>query len=341
MKKKVIGILAGVLAVAASAGVGLYAYSHEEIKTDTIAVSEFTELTVKATSADIRVKQGSRNEISYQLPETLVPEIKEDGGKLTVISKSSRKFPFFNISFGSKKTYIEITLTEDALKHAEINVTSGDISLSGIDFAGSINSTSGDIRISDSESGENLSIDATSGDLFIENCVFGKLECEQTSGDIQLKNVTADSYSGHTTSGDFSGSGLDAQNISIKATSGDIEMSVAGKESDYDCDLSCTSGDITVSGKEQGNRHQVQLGAERSVSVKTTSGDISICFAQCPPIIPTGPDSPSRGLCFSRKSSRQPRRTACCCITGLYRAKLSQWRAPEVHNLRLRGGRQC
>ncbi len=275
--KKVIGIIAGSVALLAAAGAGLFVYGYEEPKNGSVSISEFSELSVDATSADIILKKGSENKVSYQVPERLIPEIKEENGKLTLTSNSKNKK---HINFCFKRTYIEITMTEEALEAANIHVTSGDVKISGIDWAGSIKATSGDIEVSGSESGGDLDIKATSGDLKIENCVFGRLTCNQTSGDAKLSNVQSGSVSMSSTSGDVSAKKLNADEISVKSTSGDADMTLTGKESDYKLNLSATSGDIKV-GNHKGSRYQSGEGqGTRSVEVHATSGDITIRFAE-------------------------------------------------------------
>ncbi len=278
MKKAVIGIIIGSIAAAAAAGAGLFVYGREEIKQDTVEIREFSELTVDATSADIILKQGSENKISYRLPESLVPNISEDGGKLNITSKPGKN-RLFHINFGSGRTYIEITVTADTLEKAKIDVTSGDIEANGISITGSISATSGDISLNGSDLGQDLSVHTTSGDLSFSDCVFGNLDCDQTSGDIKLKNVQCAQFSSETTSGDISGE-LDAEAVSLNATSGDIGLLLAGTENDYSIDCSCTVGDITLSGEDQGSRCRLSPDdAERTFSAETTSGDITLSFA--------------------------------------------------------------
>ena len=275
--KAVIGIIAGVIAFAAAAGVGLYAYGKEPSKTDTVSIGEFSELNVDATSADIIIKQGRENQISYRLPESLVPEIHEENGKLRIVSRSDR---LFNFSFTTGKTYIEITMTADALEKAQIQVTSGDIEVKDIGIAGSFDTTSGDIEVTGSSLGKDLQIHATSGDLSIRDSVFGKLESTQTSGDLSMKNVQCSSFSANATSGDFDVDRLDAKNLEIRTTAGDVDCRLTGAERDYRFDIDCTAGDIRVGGSDHGNKYHSGESADRSCKIETTAGDVKVSFAE-------------------------------------------------------------
>lgn len=275
MNKAILGTLIGVGVLAAFAGTGFIVSGMEEQKDETVSISSFSELNVSSESADIILKKGSVNQVHYQLPEGLVPEIKEENGKLTITSKRSG-WHFFQ--WNTKKCQIEITMTEDALKNADITVTSGDINFSEIDFSGSIHSTSGDIVLKGSESGGDLSIKSTSGDLRIENCVFGKLNCDHTSGDVVMKKVQVESLTHDSTSGDLTADELNVKQVKVSGTSGDINLQIPGTKDSYNFDLSCTSGDIKLGDTESGERYKENHQADQNVEISTTSGDITIRF---------------------------------------------------------------
>ena len=277
--KVIAGIGIGALVLVSAGIASLFIFGRDKTVEQTVELNSVSALTVNATSADIKVKKGKTNQIHYKLTEKLVPEISEDNGRLTVTSKPEN-FLFFNWNWFSSGTTntIEITLTENTLEQLSIDVSSADITICDISVSGSIESSSGDVALSDMKECGDLSIESTSGDLDIRECTFGKLTLDHTSGDIVLRKVQADSISGESTSGDVSASDLETGEFKFSCTSGDVELELAGQESDYGLDLSCTVGDITVAGHNNGSRCRIDNNSDKKIIIDTTSGDIDIEF---------------------------------------------------------------
>ena len=254
---KISRMIAGAAVLAAAAVCGFSCGMRQEPTVhDTVEIGAVSSLSVDVTSADIIIRQGSSDQVSYDLPESLKPEITQDGSKLTIVSKSSKKLNWVTYSDHNR---IEITLSAKTLESVGIKATSGNIQISDTDVSGSINVTSGDITISGSKSGGDLKIKSASGDLKIDDCIFGKLTTDQTSGDMRL-------------------TGTGSSRIETACISGDVSMELSGSETDFDFDISATSGKIIVGGAEIDNSYKKDNGSGRAVDISTTSGDILVSF---------------------------------------------------------------
>ncbi len=139
-----------------------------------------------------------------------------------------------------------------------------------------IDNSSGDIYIDDISPSE-LNVEASSGDISISK-VRGSLEVEATSGDLELRDITGDLLA-RTTSGDQEIKGIGGS-IQTGATSGDIEL----EDFEGDAEAKTTSGEITVRrGKgamsfrtTSGNIDGYDLELTDDLLLRASSGDIEI-----------------------------------------------------------------
>ena len=281
MKKKGIILLASIGALISlgfvSCGLSTFWIHSDEVKEETVALASVSDLNIDLTSADLTVRLGEENSLHYVLPERMVPEITQNGGLLSVRQPDHINIGF-NLSLSQNMNHIEITLDEKTLDKLEISLTSGDISVDGFDFAGSISSTSGDITVCNTENGGNLSLAATSGDVTMTNCCFEKITHDQTSGETVMNQVTAESLTMESTSGDTKLSGLSVGNAVIDCTSGEIDLELFGSEQDYNYDCSCICGSVNVAGTKSERKYEKDNGAQKTMHLDTTSGDITVRF---------------------------------------------------------------
>jgi hypothetical protein len=200
------------------------------------------------------------------------------------------------LELGTASGEIEVT---GAAGGAKINSTSGEVSLDGCSGTIEISTASGDIELAkciqasvriqtasgDIEaadfSGE-LVAQSVSGDLSLK-LERGRAEVSTVSGDLELEAEMLEGLKASTTSGDISVElrSSPGGDIRLASVSGDVELEVPDG-SDMSLEASTASGDIDCS-LELAERNQTsrrltgRLGAGRvAVSVRTTSGDISI-----------------------------------------------------------------
>ena len=278
MKKGKI-ILAALLAAAVSCGLsacGIHAFGfmHEDVKEDTVSLESVSEMQIDMTSADITILRGEENALHYVMSESLVPEISQNSGKLTVIQPKHT-----GIKFGSStKNRVEITLDQKTIDTLNISLTSGDIEIDGFSIDGSISTTSGDICVKNAEEGGTLELEATSGDITLKDSTFRRITKDQSSGETEMDHVTADSVQLEATSGDLTVRRSKIGNAELECTSGDIRLELIGSEEDYNYDCSCTSGSVEIGGTKAGKKYQRDNHAPYSFHADATSGEIAVTF---------------------------------------------------------------
>ncbi|MBR5372013.1 MAG: DUF4097 family beta strand repeat protein [Oscillospiraceae bacterium] len=278
MKKGKI-ILAALLAAAVSCGLsacGIHAFGfmQDDVKEDTISLESVSEMQIDMTSADIKILRGEENALHYVMSESLVPEISQNSGKLTVIQPKHT-----GIKFGSStKNRVEITLDQKTIDTLDISLTSGDIEIDGFSIDGSISTTSGDICVKNAEEGGVLELEATSGDITLKDSSFRRITKDQSSGETEMDHVTADSISFEATSGDLTVRSSKIGDAEIECTSGDIQLELIGSEEDYSYECACTSGSVEIGETKAGKKLQKKNGGPHSFKAETTSGDITVTF---------------------------------------------------------------
>lgn len=209
----------------------------------------------------------------------------------------------------------DITIT-DVNVSGDIASTSGDKEISGINADNlNITATSGDCDLNtctldtlnlcttsgfariDSITAKEFEYSTTSGGIDSVNCNLTTIDSASTSGDVRYENLEAEtvvtestsgnffidnssvkSLSATSTSGEFESSKLTSDNIQIDGTSADIELSLTGKESEYDYTIDSVSGDISLPSLEVEKKYHTNNGKDKTIEVNTTSGDIKIKF---------------------------------------------------------------
>lgn len=163
----------------------------------------------------------------------------------------------------------------------EVSTASGDIALSGCPgIQARIQTASGDVEARGC-SGD-ISAQSVSGDVSLE-LGGGQVSVNTVSGDLELEAGSLDGLSAATTSGDIS---IDLETapggeMRLASVSGDVELDIPG-DSDVSVEAATASGDIEcgldlAEASRTSRRLTGKLGGGRvPVSIKTTSGDISI-----------------------------------------------------------------
>lgn len=187
---------------------------------------------------------------------------------------------------------IENLKTDEALK---MSTSSGGILLNNVKTpeAITIKATSGNIEVQDTETSGDFSsttssgncelinltvsgdcyVKTTSGDFRPENVkTEGTMMVSTSSGETSGRNVSAEIYDAETTSGDIRLRGLSVtKEVKATGSSSTISVEMADSVDNYEIFTSTTSGDSNISNVRNNS-------AEKSIDIKTTSGDINITF---------------------------------------------------------------
>lgn len=268
-------------------------FSNTKLINETSEVQGFRSLVVETTSIDIQIVRGPKYQIEYNVPEIYIPEIFEGNGTLFITQPSVSKSGM-NITIGD--LYYKITVPSYDEFEAEVASTSGDISISGVNFRGKAVSTSGKTEINKVTSSK-LDLNGTSGSIDISkstvtelttgrssgSCNISDLECTKleigsTSGSADLNKVKTHDLKFKSTSGSIDSTDLTADNITVAATSGSVKLELNGSESDYGYDISSTSGSIEIGSTKSSNSYQRDNHTDKLINVDTTSGSTHIRF---------------------------------------------------------------
>ena len=176
-------------------------------------------------------------------------------GDTVHVTESTRNFFSF---FGSRSLSYRISVPKGA--QADIKTASGEIDVSGVGGAVSLNSVSGDVRASDLTGG--LTVGTSSGEVTLHD-IDGKLAVSTISGDVQLEDGKVDNVSVSTTSGEVKLQGV-AGPLNLDSISGDITVSDA------------QDGQLTISTTSGGVEYDGGLARGGSNTVNSISGDVEL-----------------------------------------------------------------
>ena len=240
----------------------------------TVSVSEtisenFTNIKIDTIDCDVSV-QLSKDGIcklegatAQKMPLTMQVQ----DGTLIVKQEDQRKwYDYIGIFNGNHK--ITLYLPQGVYHQLSMHCTTGDISVPK-DFAfndAAISCTTGDVNFQAST--KDLTVKTSTGGIFVANIqTDGKVRLNATTGDIKLQDVVCNTLSVKATTGDITLVDCDSQSITIKSTTGDVKATfLTGKVYDVevttgnvsippqdrnggDCKVTTTTGDVTVTVK--------------------------------------------------------------------------------------------
>jgi len=290
------GIILSGIAFAA-AGFDFRRFSNGTPAVSTTYVAQSTDcqtITIKGISENYRITQGSgsRIEVIYYEDEQTSFSIEEHGNTLVVTEKYKFVFMLFNFDFNSFQREVVISVPADFTGVIELNTSSGNIRIQGLDDCSSlqVSTKSGNINCDGANVSKNLSLSSLSGNITCKRVQADDLSLKATSGDVVCEDVTVkrdlsvDVTSGNITtdrlqaatislqtrSGDIKVNVLSVTNLTCHATSGNINATVKGNENAYRIAANSVSGRTTV---PSGNTN-----AAGRITLDTVSGDIRLAF---------------------------------------------------------------
>ena len=185
----------------------------------------FTDIKIDMSSADIAIeKTDGEARVETRVYGALKPEIRVKDGVLTV---SADERPHFGLHLFTDR--ITVYLPGGSCESADIEISSGSVTVSGVSFAGHLDAeaTSGSIRLSGVSCGGKLEAETTSGSIHLSDISCkGKLEAETTSGSIRMSGVSCEGdLKAETTSGSISLSAFSTPgNAALTVTSGSVSV---------------------------------------------------------------------------------------------------------------------
>ena len=204
---------------------------------------------------------------------------------------------------------------EHNLKNLDIDKSSGDFTIEGLDVKGKIHSSAGEVVIKDSENGEDLFIHISAGEIQISDSSFTKFEKKQSAGNsiftnfkakeyidkisagsnsftnCELGNLDVHSSSGDTrisdsklgdckmenSAGDFVVENSEVGSVEAKISAGSITLNILGNKNDYNYDLDSSAGDIEIDGSHSKDFKE-DNGSSKTIKGKLSAGDFTVNF---------------------------------------------------------------
>ena len=236
-------------------------FSNVVLLEDSGDLADFNKIDMHLSTLDLEIKKGDKCGYEYVVQEGFEPTIKVENDTLIVEQTDKPQFLLnINMVTTNESQRIIVYVTDD--QEVNINCTSGDVTIDGVNVTGNVVSTSGDMCISNSV-GDDLKVKSTSGDIHLNDLEYKALTTDQTSGDLSLKqckideldseftsgeskidNVECEKFNSHGTSGSQKFTSLKADEFKTKVTSGEIY--IIGSEFDT-LTASVGSGELNVS----------------------------------------------------------------------------------------------
>lgn len=157
-----------------------------------------------------------------------------------------------------------------------IHLETGNAILSNLELSGNLqnNSSTGSISLNHVDA-QTIVLDTETGRITVDYATASVFTAGTSTGRIQISHtdvigaLTATTSTGHMVLTDSTASSFD-----LATDTGGVEFNQS-TPMDLRYDLSTSTGDITVNGNDQGNKHQTSTGTIL-LKIKTSTGDITI-----------------------------------------------------------------
>ena len=200
-------------------------------------------IVVELDVANVEVTCGDKLSVSHNIPEKYAPEIKNNGGTLTVSQKSIAA----NINPIAKNYKVEVVVPKNTVLtalHAEVDAGNVEIStLNGDAIKADVDK--GNINISDSEFDSSI-LSADMGNIQIESSNLGDAEYTVDMGNVSLQNSDISSGEIITDIGNITIDG-DIDYLYASSEIGSIEITTPNPEKEH-LKLECMIGSASVNG---------------------------------------------------------------------------------------------
>lgn len=250
-------------------------------ETDILEVGEFQSIESEGSLDIVVIAPGE------ELDEEAVPNFIEDmyyGGTAGTVA----------VRWGKGNGAPEVKNEDGVLKikgdsedidTVEVNLTGEDPSPDVVVFCSdkelesiNINGKYGDAAIVLVKS-KNIKVTADSGDIEIEDVEGGEITAETKTGDIHADNIVSSKMTLKAGTGDVDLSKC-AGEISAETTTGDIEFAAALPQSQFEMDLSVSTGEISVNEDAIEQKEFYSKGEPNKLTLRTDTGDIDADFTE-------------------------------------------------------------
>ncbi len=201
-------------------------------------------LDVEMEAADFRVEYGSVLRIQHNFPDEYAPDIKVNGGRLTII----QHFDGVKVNNLNDLCSLIVTVPRGTeLNLLKLRMNAGDIDIEDIEGDKlDIKADAGDIDITGTKFNDTV-IKADAGDIDVKECKFSSFTIDAEFGDILVKDTDFDKADINVEAGDIDVEG-DFNSLTVKCELGDINIKTDNPDS-KNIEAKCSLGRVKVNGK--------------------------------------------------------------------------------------------
>lgn len=128
---------------------------------------------------------------------------------------------------------------------------------------------------------DEISINISAGSVKLKDISAGELEFDLEAGELKTEGLDTDLMEISCDTGSVEADVLRADNIEIDCGVGEVNLTLSGSRDDYDYELECSVGQITIDGSSYSgisNRQNITNGAAKKMEIDCSIGDVTIDF---------------------------------------------------------------
>ena len=269
------------------------AFNKTEIhKKETVAVEKIDEIEIKTSAADVEIITVDSKDIEVLLDGEISKEL-VDEYKFDVKKENNR----LNIEFSKNQNYVgwgigtaadvnlQVKVPKKIYDTVKVTTSSGDFVAKEIETkVAEINTSSGDVSLSHSKVNEKLTAKTSSGKIKTDKSEIEVAKLNTRSGKIRVEGLHSKELAANTSSGDIEYNDRSLRGeVECNTSSGDVKMQFDTFPESLRVEFDGSSGkaDINVAGLLYEEKSKSQLvgvkgTGENKVKVKTSSGDFKL-----------------------------------------------------------------
>ena len=149
---------------------------------------EITSLEIDMDAVEVRIETGNEPYVSYNVADTEVPEIKEENGKLSIISPKGRNIGFPGVAIHPS---LEVVLAEGTdLESLNMKIDAGNVNLDRLKATDAkLKLDAGNLDIDELEA-QTLSVEVDAGNVDVDESNIGTLQVSVDAGNIDVDDST-------------------------------------------------------------------------------------------------------------------------------------------------------
>lgn len=238
--------------------------SSKEIISGNEDVDPFTDIEIDVDAAAVTIVKGESYHVDYKLSADAYDkvDIGVESGKLKINAKHKSNYLSLSVSPlpDDLKPYIEITVPENAeLKDGTITVDAGNIGVKDLSF-------------------DNFTVDSDAGKVTLENATIGSSSLDTDAGDIDITGSDLEKLTIDTDAGNIDIDESKVDKLEVNTDFGDVDVKLIGEEADYAFDIKVDAGDISVCGKNMGNKYNANEDKDKKIVMNVDAGNVDIEF---------------------------------------------------------------